>query len=163
MSDTLDDFEALPYRPCVGVVLINGDGRIFAGQRIDSEAPAWQMPQGGVDPGEDPRRAALRELEEETGIPARRIELIDETPGWLCYDLPEELRVRVWGGRYRGQKQRWFLLRYLGDDTQITLDTAHPEFSDWRWLDAEELLEQIVAFKRDIYARVLAHFRPHLA
>ncbi len=163
MSDTLNDPEALPYRPCVGVVLINREGRIFAGQRIDSEAPAWQMPQGGVDPGEDPCQAALRELEEETGIPARRVELIDETPGWLRYDLPEDLRGRVWGGRYRGQEQRWFLLRYLGNDEQIMLDTAHPEFSDWRWLDAQELLEQIVTFKRDIYARVLAHFRPHLA
>ena len=153
----------LPWRPCVGVVLVNPAGLVFAGQRRDSSAPAWQMPQGGIDAGEDPRSAALRELEEEIGVPPARVEVLAETPGWLRYDLPPELLGKVWGGRFRGQEQRWFLMRYLGSDAEITLDTPHPEFSTWRWLDAETLLAGIVPFKRDIYARVLEEFRPWLA
>lgn len=153
----------LPYRPCVGVVLINGDGRIFAGQRIDSDVPAWQMPQGGIDPDEKPRRAALRELREETGIGEDLVEYVDRTRGWLTYDLPPDLVGKVWGGRYRGQKQRWFLFRYLGRDDQINLATEHPEFSQWRWVTAGELLESIVPFKRQVYEQVIEAFRPHLA
>lgn len=153
----------LPYRPCVGVMLINAEGRIFAGQRIDTPAPAWQMPQGGVDDGETPRAAALRELEEETGVTPDMVEEVAETPGWLSYDLPADLQPRVWGGQYRGQKQRWFLLRYTGRDDQITLETDHPEFSAWRWMSANELIDAIVPFKRPIYEKVVEIFRPYLA
>lgn len=152
----------LPYRPCVGVVLTDGAGRIFAGQRRDSDAPAWQVPQGGIDAGETPRAAALRELEEETGVPPALVEVLAEAPDWLSYDLPADLVGRVWGGRFRGQRQRWFLLRFLGGDGDIRLDTAHPEFSGWRWMTAGELLAAVVPFKRDVYARALAAFRAHL-
>jgi putative (di)nucleoside polyphosphate hydrolase len=154
---------ALPYRACVGVVLIDTAGRIFAGQRIDSEVAAWQMPQGGIDAGEDPRAAALRELEEEIGVSADLVQVIDETPDWLTYDLPDHLIGKVWKGRYRGQKQRWFLLRFLGRDADIRLETDHPEFSEWRWLTADELLDGIVPFKRAVYDQVVAAFRPQLA
>jgi putative (di)nucleoside polyphosphate hydrolase len=153
----------LPYRPCVGVTLINPDGLIFAGQRIDSDLPAWQMPQGGVDRGETPEAAALRELGEEIGIGPERVEVLDATPGWLRYDLPADLVPRVWGGRFRGQEQRWFLMRFLGTDDEITLATAHPEFSAWRWIEADALLAGIVPFKRPIYDQVIGHFRPWLA
>ncbi len=154
--------DGLAYRPCVGVTLINADGLIFAGQRIDAPVPAWQMPQGGVDPGESPQEAALRELEEEIGVGSDRVELLDATPGWLRYDLPDELAGRIWGGGYRGQKQRWFLMRFLGADDEIDIATAHPEFSAWCWVDAQTLLDGIVDFKRDVYERVLARFGAHL-
>jgi putative (di)nucleoside polyphosphate hydrolase len=147
----------------VGIALINAAGLVFAGQRIDSEMPAWQMPQGGVDPGETPEAAALRELGEEIGIGSERVEILDATPDWLRYDLPADLVGRLWGGRFRGQEQRWFLMRFLGEDGEITLATAHPEFSAWRWIDAEGLLAGIVPFKRPIYEQVIARFRPWLA
>ncbi len=154
---------SLPYRPCVGITLINPAGLIFAGQRIDSEVPAWQMPQGGVDRGEAPEAAAFRELSEEIGVAPARVALLDATPDWLRYDLPDALVGKIWGGKYRGQEQRWFLMRFLGTDAEITLDTQHPEFSAWRWISADDLLASIVAFKRPIYEQVLARFRPHLA
>jgi putative (di)nucleoside polyphosphate hydrolase len=157
------DQAALPYRACVGVVLIDTAGRIFAGQRIDSEVAAWQMPQGGIDADEDARAAALRELHEEIGVPAELVQVVDETPGWLTYDLPDHLIGKVWKGRFRGQKQRWFLMRFLGRDGDIRLDTEHPEFSEWCWLTADELLSGIVPFKRAVYDQVIAAFRPHLA
>ncbi len=152
------NFDDLPYRPCVGIMLCNGDGRIFAGQRIDSNMDAWQMPQGGVEPGEDPRDAALRELQEETGIPPEAVEIVAETHDWIPYDLPYHLVPKLWNGRYRGQKQRWFLMRFHGDDSQIDIETDHPEFSRWCWLPAEELLSRIVPFKRDTYERVIREF-----
>ena len=160
---TPDAAARLPYRPCVGVTLINPAGLVFAGQRLDSAVPAWQMPQGGIDRGESPEAAALRELEEEIGVAPARVEVLDVTPDWLRYDLPPELMGKVWGGRFRGQEQRWFLMRFLGEDGEIVLETEHPEFSSWRWIDAEALLAGIVPFKRDIYAQVLARFRPWLA
>jgi putative (di)nucleoside polyphosphate hydrolase len=160
---TPQDAARLPYRPCVGVVLINPAGLVFAGQRLDSDSPAWQMPQGGIDAGERPRDAALRELHEETGVTPDLVTFVARTPGWLTYDLPPELLGRVWGGRYRGQRQRWFLFRYDGRDDQIRIDTAHPEFSRWRWIAADAMREAIVPFKRDVYDRVIAAFRPHLA
>jgi len=159
----MTDREALPYRPCVGVMLINSTGLIFAGRRIDSTAEAWQMPQGGIDDGEKPRAAALRELWEETGITADLVTLVDKAKGWVTYDLPPDLLGRVWGGRYRGQRQKWFLFRYLGTDDQVNIATAHPEFSHWRWISADDLLTAIVPFKRAVYAQVIAAFRPHLA
>jgi len=155
--------EDLPYRPCVGVMLINAEGRIFAGQRLDSPVAAWQMPQGGIDEGEKPRKAALRELAEETGIAPDLVEPIAKSSDWVTYDLPPDLLGRVWGGRYRGQKQRWFLLRYLGRDDQIDIATEHPEFSEWRWVTADEMIAAIVPFKREVYQKVVAEFRAWLA
>jgi putative (di)nucleoside polyphosphate hydrolase len=154
---------ALPYRRNVGVVLLDTRGRVFVGQRRDSDAPAWQMPQGGIDAGETAREAALRELEEETGVPPALVEVLAETEGWLRYDLPDDIRPRVWGGRFRGQEQKWVLMRFLGDDTRIDLNAHHPEFSDWRWIAPEDVPGQIVPFKRPVYEAVLAEFAPLLA
>jgi putative (di)nucleoside polyphosphate hydrolase len=157
------DSESLPYRSCVGVMLVNPAGLIFAGRRIDSTAEAWQMPQGGIDDGEKPRQAALRELWEETGVTADLVEFVGKTKGWVTYDLPPELLGQVWGGKYRGQRQKWFLLRYLGADAQVNIATGHPEFSQWRWILAADMLAAIVPFKRAVYAEVIDAFRPHLA
>lgn len=153
----------MPYRPCVGVMLINGDGLIFAGQRLDSNAPAWQMPQGGIDDGEKPRAAALRELWEETGVTSDLVEFIGKTNDWVTYDLPDELLGKIWGGKFRGQKQRWFLFRFKGEDDQINIVTEHPEFSNWRWIAADEMLAAIVPFKRPVYEQVVQAFRTYLA
>ena len=156
------DPETLPYRPCVGVMLINPAGLILAGRRIDSTAEAWQMPQGGIDEGEKPRTAALRELWEETGVTADLVELVEKAKGWVTYDLPPELLGRVWGGKYRGQRQKWFLFRFLGSDDQVNIASEHPEFSQWRWIGAEEMLAAIVPFKRAVYAQGIATVRPYL-
>lgn len=153
----------LPYRPCVGVVLIDARGRIFAGQRKDSEVAAWQMPQGGIDDGERPRKAALRELREETGVTEELVDFVAKSPDWVTYDLPDHLVGKVWGGRFRGQKQRWFLFRFLGRDDQIDIATEHPEFSEWRWVTADEMLAAIVPFKRAVYEAVFAEFRDFFA
>jgi putative (di)nucleoside polyphosphate hydrolase len=155
--------DTLPYRPCVGVTLINTRGLIFAGQRIDSTSPAWQMPQGGIDDGEKPRDAAMRELVEETGITADLVQFIAKTDDWLTYDLPPELLGKIWGGKYRGQRQKWFLYRYLGRDDQVAIATDHPEFSTWRWISADEMISSIVPFKRDVYQKVVDAFRKELA
>jgi len=152
------DPSTLPYRPCAGVMLVNRDGKVFVGQRIDSTLEAWQMPQGGIDAGEDAQTAAVRELWEETGVAADKVELVAEAPEELHYDLPPELIGKVWKGKYRGQTQRWFLFRFLGEDSDIRIQTAHPEFRAWRWADPAELPEVIVGFKRALYEQVLAIF-----
>jgi putative (di)nucleoside polyphosphate hydrolase len=148
----------LPLRPCVGIMLINARGEVFVGQRVDRDDDAWQMPQGGIDKGESPRRAALRELKEEVGLDAAEVEILAETRDWFSYDLPPRLVPKVWGGKYRGQKQKWFLMRFSGSDEAIDLDYHHREFSTWQWVPAERLPELIVAFKRPIYERLLEEF-----
>lgn len=153
----------LPYRPCAGVVLINPQGLVFAGQRIDGPPEAWQMPQGGIDPGEEARTAALRELGEEVGVAPHMVAVLAESPRWIHYDLPEALLGRIWQGRYGGQVQKWFLMRFLGEDADIRIDTEHPEFDRWAWLPAREITARIVPFKREVYDRVLGDFAAHLA
>ncbi|MEM8629844.1 MAG: RNA pyrophosphohydrolase [Pseudomonadota bacterium] len=160
---TPEEIAALPYRPCVGVVLANAQGQVFVGQRIDSEVAAWQMPQGGIDPGEEPQAAALRELWEETGVGAAIVEVVARTEDWIAYDLPHDIVPRIWKGRFKGQKQLWFLLRFTGDDSDIRINTEHPEFSEWRWLNAEEAVAQIVPFKRAVYEKVITEFAHHLS
>ncbi|MFN4166171.1 MAG: RNA pyrophosphohydrolase [Ferrovibrio sp.] len=150
--------DARPYREGVGIALLNRDDLVFVGQRIDQTAEAWQMPQGGIDPGEDPLQAALREMEEEIGVPAKLAEVIAESRGWLSYDLPADLADKVWGGRYRGQRQKWYLARFKGRDSDINIETPHPEFKEWRWLPFRQLPDLIVPFKRPIYELIVAEF-----
>jgi len=152
----------LPYRDAAGIMLLNARDKVFVAQRIDTTAEAWQMPQGGLDPGEEPSAAALRELEEETGVPARLVDIIAEAAEPLYYDLPDDLVGKVWKGKYRGQKQHWFLCRFHGEDSDVDLQTEHPEFHAWRWAEPAELPKLIVPFKRELYEQVLAAFADHL-
>ena len=146
------------YRLSVGVMLLNAAGKVFVARRIDMPTmPAWQMPQGGIDPGETPLQAARRELKEETGTD--KAELLGESRGWLQYDLPADLARGVWGGRYRGQRQKWFAMRFTGTDADIDLATGDPEFDAWKWIRPERLPEVIVPFKRQLYIDILAEFR----
>lgn len=156
------DPSALPYRPCAGVMLVNRAGRVFVGQRLDNMLDAWQMPQGGIDPGEDAEAAAVREVEEETGIAAHLVEIVARSTEELFYDLPPDLIGKIWKGRYRGQRQAWFLMRFLGKDSDIDIATPHPEFRAWKWAEPEELPAMIVPFKRALYEAVLAEFLPRL-
>jgi putative (di)nucleoside polyphosphate hydrolase len=151
------------YRRGVGVMLLNGEKKVWVGARIDNPDDAWQMPQGGIDEGEEPWATALRELEEETGIPPHLVERIADCPERLRYDLPEEWRPRLWKGRYLGQEQDWFLCRFLGRDSDVNIATAHPEFRAWKWVDPAELPSLIVPFKRPLYERLLQVFAPSLA
>ena len=152
----------LPYRPCAGFMLVNHERKVFVGQRIDASAHGfWQMPQGGIDKGEDPQEAALRELEEETGIGAHLVEVIAPASRTMLYDLPPDLLGRVWKGKYRGQEQFWYLGRFLGSDADINLE-AHdpPEFNEYRWIAPEQLPDLIITFKRDVYTALVKEFTP---
>jgi len=151
----------LPYRPCVGIVLFNRDSHVWVGQRIpkpgDRLNNAWQMPQGGIDDAETPIEAAFRELREETGVESA--EFISEAPEWLTYDLPEHLLGVSWGGKYRGQKQKWYAFRFLGDDQEIDLNQhEEPEFSAWRWVPLDKVPEMIVPFKKPVYEELVRVF-----
>lgn len=152
----------LEYRPAAAVMLLNNDNKVFVAQRLDSSLDAWQMPQGGLDPGEDARTGALRELEEETGIGPDLVEIVAQSSRELLYDLPPELRGKLWKGKYAGQRQAWFLMRFLGTDLDVNLDTEHPEFRAFQWVDPWHLPNLIVAFKKRLYEEVLDEFRPYL-
>lgn len=152
----------LPYRPCAGIIIVNHAGLIFVGQRLDSVAEAWQLPQGGIEEGEEAEAAALRELGEETGIPHDKVELIAVAPGEFCYDLPDELVGKVWKGKWRGQRQRWFLFQLTGDDGDVDIATDHQEFRAWRWATREEVIALAVPFKRQLYQDVFAALADHL-
>jgi putative (di)nucleoside polyphosphate hydrolase len=148
--------QTLPYRLGVGLMLFNREGLVWVGQRLDRYVESWQMPQGGIDDGETPHEAAFRELGEEIGT--EKAEIIAESADWLSYDLPDELVGKVWGGRYRGQRQKWFALSFLGTDEDINIATEHPEFGAWRWATFEQLAALIVPFKRPLYEQVTAEF-----
>ncbi|MEO7240690.1 MAG: RNA pyrophosphohydrolase [Sphingomicrobium sp.] len=150
------------YRRGVGVMLLNAERQVWVGRRIDNSDEAWQMPQGGIDPGEKPWATALRELEEETGIAPHLVERLSDCPERLKYDLPKELRHKLWGGKWKGQLQDWYLCRFLGADSDVNIATKHPEFCDWKWVAPAALPDLIVPFKRDLYRRLLSEFADFL-
>ncbi len=160
----MNDFSDLPYRPCAGIMLADKNGKIFVGQRLDAKdsayPDAWQMPQGGIDDGEDGEAAAIRELEEETGITADRVQIIARSAEEHYYDLPDELLGKIWKGKYRGQRQSWFLMRFTGEDSHVNIASDHAEFSDWKWADPTDLPDMIVPFKKDLYRAILKEFGP---
>ena len=158
----MTDVSSLPYRPAAAVMLLNDRNQVWVGQRRDSTLEAWQMPQGGLDEGEEPQAGALRELEEETGIASHLVEIVARSERELLYDLPDDLIGKLWKGRYRGQRQYWFLARFLGQDEDVRIETADPEFRAWRWVEPQELPHLIVPFKRALYEAVLEEFLPHL-
>lgn len=160
MFGSIKEMKPLDYRPGVGVMLLNPQGFVFVGQRRDSSVEAWQMPQGGIDEGEEPYAAAIRELGEETGVSPDLVELVAETSGWLTYDLPDELIGKLWKGRYRGQRQKWYALRFLGTDADVRIETEHPEFRAWKWARPDMLEGLIVPFKRALYADVMRELGP---
>ena len=153
------NFNKLPYRSNVGIMMVNEKGYVFVGQRLDNNQNAWQMPQGGIDAGEDPETAAYRELLEETGVKKQDVRLVASASQWLSYDLPEDLIPILWNGKFRGQKQKWFLFKFLGEDGDINIATEHPEFSKWKWISKENLLKEIVPFKKSVYENVLKEFK----
>lgn len=156
------DLSEYGYRPAVGVMLVNPARKVWVGQRLDSSLEAWQMPQGGLDPGESPRAGALRELQEETGIDPRLVEIVAEASEELTYDLPEDLVGKIWKEKWRGQRQTWFLARFLGADSDVRIDTPDPEFRAWKWAEPSDLPAMIVPFKRALYERVVEEFRDWL-
>lgn len=147
----------LPFRPGVGMMIINKNNRVFVGKRIDSKANGWQMPQGGIDLGETPSSAALREMAEEIG--SNKGEIIAESKKWYSYRLPEFLVNKLWDGKYCGQRQKWFLIRFTGQDSDINIHTKHPEFDSWCWVDMKDLLTNIIPFKHKLYSKVIAEFK----
>ena len=148
-----NDYGDPAYRPAVGMMLLNAENKIFVGERVDVQGTAWQMPQGGIGPHEDVDQAMLRELEEEIGT--RNVEIVVKSKRWYKYDLPTEVAQRLWHGKYKGQKQIWYVLRFRGKDQDINIRTYHPEFRAWKWVDKAELLDLIVPFKRELYQRIL--------
>ena len=154
----MTNHSALPYRPAAGIMLLNAEGKVWVGKRLDSRYDAWQMPQGGIDDGEETEAAALRELEEETGIKAHLVDVIARTTHELLYDLPPELLGKLWKGKYRGQRQIWFLMHFKGQDSDVNLETHHPEFGAWQWVEPQRLPDLIVPFKRALYEDVLRAF-----
>lgn len=158
----MSEFDHLPYRPCAGVMLVNSEGRVFVGQRKDRYSDAWQMPQGGIDKGEDAQTAALRELQEETGVSPTLVTIIAQSKEEHFYDLPPELKGKIWGGKYRGQRQSWFLMRFNGQDSDVNIETEHQEFSAWRWSALDDVEKLIVPFKRELYHNVIAEFSPFI-
>lgn len=144
------------YRKCVGIMMLNNQGKVFVGQRFDSSIEAWQMPQGGIDAGETPEQAMQREIMEEVGTD--KFEIIHKSDEWLYYDLPIELQKVLWNGKYLGQMQKWFLLRFTGTDEDINIATEIPEFKDWQWVEPQQIIELIVDFKKDLYADILRKF-----
>ncbi len=145
-------YSNLPLRKGVGVVLLNSNNQIFVAKRIDNPKDFWQMPQGGIDVGEDPLTAAFRELKEETSI--KSVKLIKEINSEITYHLPENLLGIIWKGKYKGQIQKWFVMRFLGNDNEINLKTKHPEFLDWKWIDIEDITTKVVDFKLHVYKKI---------
>lgn len=162
MLSAHDKRPKLPYRPCVGIMLINKDRQIFTAERLDKPG-AWQMPQGGIDSGEAIEVAALRELVEETSVQSNHVKILASTQNWISYDLPDHLVGKMWGGKFQGQKQKWFLMQLKATDSVINLDVAHPEFSKWKWSNAQELIDEIVPFKRQVYQSILDEFHDFLS
>ena len=152
MDKKIENFQKLPYRNGVGIIVLNNENKVFVAKRIDNPKNFWQMPQGGVDEGEDLLNAAYRELKEETSI--FNVKLIKEIEDWTQYDLPSKLIGIIWKGRYKGQKQKWFIFKFLGNDTEINIKTKNPEFLDWKWIEIEKITEIVVDFKKEVYQKV---------
>ena len=150
------------YRNGVGIMLINSNKKIFVGKRIDNQSDAWQMPQGGTDIGEDEDLAMYRELQEETGIKSEDVKLIKKSNRYFYYNLPYKLQKKFWGGKFLGQKQRWYSVEFLGDDKSVNISTEAPEFSEWKWIDKKEIIEVIVSFKKELYRNVINEFKDYL-
>jgi putative (di)nucleoside polyphosphate hydrolase len=146
------------YRSGIGIMLINKEKKIFVGKRIDNHSDAWQMPQGGIDAGESENEAMFRELKEETGISAFAVKILQKSRGYFYYNLPYKLQKKFWGGKYLGQRQRWYLVEFIGDESLVNIQTEDPEFSAWKWVSSEEILSAIVGFKRELYEDVINEF-----
>jgi putative (di)nucleoside polyphosphate hydrolase len=150
------------YRSGVGIMLINRDKKIFVGKRIDNNSDAWQMPQGGLDAGESEDEAMLRELKEETGIDSEKIKILQKSANYHYYNLPYKLQKKFWGGKYLGQRQKWYLVEFLGDENDVNIETETPEFSEWKWISKNEIVDVIVSFKRELYQDLIKEFAKFL-